>query len=49
VRVVALLSESPLFVLQVEQLGPEELGEAGLAKRFPRVELRQITVEAVAP
>jgi hypothetical protein len=43
-RVVTLVSSEPSHVSQVEALSPGELGSAALSQRFPRAEVREITL-----
>jgi hypothetical protein len=45
-RVVALITSEPTRVSEVEALGAHELSGEGLAKRFPRAEIRQFMLEA---
>jgi hypothetical protein len=44
-RIVALVSKEPMHVSEIEALTSAELSQAGLAKRFPRAEVRQFVLE----
>lgn len=47
-RIVTLVSSEPSHVSQVEALSPSELSHAGLSQRFPRAEVREVTVLVTA-
>ncbi len=44
-RVVALISKTPLHVSDIEALPPEQLGVEGLRKRFSGAEVREISLD----
>jgi anti-sigma factor RsiW len=47
-RVVAVISRTPWHVSDIEALSPAQLTPQGLEKRFPRAEVRQLSLEVAA-